>query len=98
MITREVCKPRSRTHDTVTNPKNPPGVNSARVGAWRRTRQEKAVWSGYGQSTCRYLKKNVILKASLGRRSMLKLGTMARPVDRLMLLSRSISRDPGKLA
>lgn len=33
------------------------------------------MWSGYGQSICRYLKKNVILKASLGRRSLLKLGS-----------------------
>lgn len=33
------------------------------------------MWSGYGQSTCRYLNKNIILKPSLCRRSMLKLGS-----------------------
>lgn len=52
------------------------------------------MWSGYGQSTCRYLKKNVILKASLGKRSMLELGSKSygEAVDRLMLLSRSVNK------
>lgn len=52
-VTRESCKPGSIQ---VTNPRNP-RVSSARMGAWRKTGQEKAVWSGHSQSICGYLNK-----------------------------------------